>query len=402
MPSYFYKAKKESAETVSGYITAADPEEAVDIVTSMGLLPVEVDEATVDGALLKKIKSHRISAKELYGFTRQLASLLKSGLPLMRALEILLKQTKGKYLNAVLSAIIVEIKNGRSFSEVLMDYNHVFSPLYVSMVAAGEESGKLQIMVQSLAVNQKTQLEIMSKIRSSMAYPLLMFVVGVATIIFILSYVMPKISVLFTGVGEALPWPTQLVMGASQIVQSFWYWGAFIIVGWILFYRFFKKASWIKHTRDMVVLQVPFLRDFFVKMEMERFCRTLHLLVASGVGIIKSISIATPTVNNYFIRRQLIECQEELIEGGAFGDALNRADLIPDLIGQLIAVGEESGSLDESLKDISETYQQEMDETTKAFTSLLEPLMILVIGLVVGFIVFAMLMPIFQMDILAR
>jgi type II secretory pathway component PulF len=402
MPSYVYKAKKESAETVLGQVSAENQEQALELIHQLGLLPVSIEESAAGGQMVGEIKNTKVKSKEIYIFSRQMANLIKSGVPLLQALEIIGRQTKNQQLIRVIEDIMTGVRHGRSFSWCLSDYPNIFSPLYVAMVRAGEESGNLKEMLLRMAEHQQSQEEIASKVRSALIYPAFMLTIGILTVIFILTFVMPRLSGLFADLGQNLPWPTVVVLKLSAAIRAAGVWG----IGALLF-LVFTISQWAgtqggRIAVSRVVLSVPFLRTFFLKMDLARFCRTLALLLKSGLPIIRSIEIAVPTLNNNFVKRDILQCVQGLTAGQSLGACLRQSALIPDMMSQLISVGEESGSLTEALSDIADSYEQEIGESTKFMTTLLEPIMILSVGLVIGFIVFAMLLPIFQMDLLAH
>jgi type II secretory pathway component PulF len=403
MPIFVYKAKKENADTVTGDIFARDSEEAVDLLAQQGFVPIALEErSSAGGGLLKDLKIASVKLKEMYAFTRQLAGLLKSGVALLQALEILGRQTKNTYFARVLSEVALGVRNGRSFSSVLADYPAVFVPLFVTMARAGEESGRLRELLANMAVYFRKQDEVASRVRAALAYPAFMLGVGVMTVVFILTFVMPKLSILFSGMNTRLPWPTVLIMSLSNVIRHGWpYMLGFFCVG-LMAVRSFDQAARLRQWCFRVVAVVPFLKNFMIKVDIERFARTLGLLLESGIPILKALEVAMPVVSSYGLRHSLRQVYAAVEGGTALGEALREVAVLPEMFASLIAVGEESGELSGALKDIADTYEQDISETTKTFTSLLEPLMILVVGGAVGFIIFAMLMPIFQMDIFAR
>ncbi len=402
MPAYLYKAKKESAETVVGTVDAENQDEAIELIHGLGLLPIAIEESTSDGQLIRTVKNVKVKSRETYLFSRQMASLIKSGVPLLQALEVISRQTRDKKFAHIIKEVIFGVRNGRSLSACLGEYPQVFSALYVAMVRAGEESGHLREMLLRMSEHQKKQEEISSKVRSALAYPSFMFLVGISTVIFILTFVMPRISVMFKDLGQSLPWPTQVVMGVSRLMQTSGVWGlcAVLLLGVLI-------NRWAQSQRGRValsrsVLIIPVVRNFFVRMDIARFCRTLSLLLESGLPILRAIEVAVPTLDNSYLKRDILLSVQGLTAGDSLGVCLRRSEIIPEMVSQLIAVGEESGSLVESLTDIAESYEQDINESTKFLTTLLEPVMILSIGIVIGFLVFAMLLPIFQMDLLAQ
>jgi type II secretory pathway component PulF len=399
MPVFIYKAKQDNAQTVSGEVTARDAQEAVELVSQLGLLPVSVEEKGIVAASV--LGTRRIKSRLVYAFTRQLASLLKSGVPLLHALEVLQRQMRDISFSVIINDVIVNLRNGRTFSSCLQDHPQAFPDIYVALVRAGEESGRLKELLVSLTVYHRKQDEISQKVRGALTYPAFMLVVGVGTVFFILGFVMPKISVLFEGMHTVLPWPTQFIMGLSHAVRVAWPAGLVLIFLGALAFRFMAQAPLLRRRMKSFFMDLPVIKGFAVKTDMERFARTLGLLLESGIPILKALEISVPTLEYEPLRIEMSSCQERVAGGASFGDCLRDSINIPDIVAQLIVVGEESGELPGSLRDIADTYEQEIGEATKAATTLLEPLLILIVGLIVGFIVFAMLMPIFQMDMFA-
>ncbi|MBF0594377.1 MAG: type II secretion system F family protein [Candidatus Omnitrophica bacterium] len=403
MPVFVYKAKKENAETASGDIIARDSDEAIDLLTQKGLVPVSVEErSSAGGGLLKDLKASAVSLKDMYLFTRQLVGLLKSGVALLQALDVLSRQTRNKYFARVLADVAASVRNGRSFSSTLADYPAVFSSLFVAMAHAGEESGRLKELLSNMTVYFKKQDEISSKIRGALVYPAFMLGVGVLTVVFILAFVMPRITVLFTGMHTQLPWPTLFIMGLSKVVMKGWPFLAVIFAAGAIAGRSFNQAAFFRRVMANLFQLIPFVRDLAFKVDAERFARTLGLLLQSGISILRALEVATPTLSSDELKKDLRRAQESVAGGSGFAEAIRDVSALPEMFAQLISVGEESGELAETLTDIADTYEQDINETTKTLTTLLEPLMILLVGAVVGFIVFAMLMPIFQMDIFAK
>ena len=402
MPSYFYKAKKDAINSITGQISAQNEEDALEIIHQLGLIPVSIEESNAEGVLYSDIHEAKIKGKELYLFSKQLANLLKSGVTLLKSLELISKQTKSIYFSRVLEEISIGVKSGRTFSACLSDYPLIFIPLFVAMVRAGEEMGKLRQMLSSVADFLHAQEEFTSKVRSAMVYPVFMMVIGVSTVIFILTFVMPKMSVIFTDAGQVLPWPTRVVMGVSHFFRA--YGIVFLIAAGMGVLAFNRWRATLQGSIVIgkFLLNLPWVRAFVLKVDLARFTRTMSLLLESGLTIIRSIEMAVPTMHNPQLKMDLLLCAQQLAAGENLGNCLSKSNLIPPMMVQLITVGEESGSLQESLRDIAESYEADISETTKLITTVLEPMMILVVGSVVGFIVFAMLLPIFSMDIMAH
>ncbi len=402
MTTFTYKAKKNTAETVSGEISANSQDEAIDLINQLGLLPVSVKPLVSVSSPRQNAKPKRISGKQLYRFFKQTSKLLKSGISLVRALVIIAEQTQNTYLKSIIIQISSGIKNGRSFSDCLSDFPSAFSTLAVTMVQAGEESGNLEKMLLEIATYQQKQDELFGKVKNAMVYPLFMFGVGIVTVYFILTFVLPKMSGLFENAGESLPLPTEILLYTSAFLVKGW---IFILIGGICFFVVFKRwsqSAFGQLSLSRMSLRFPFFGDLLLKAELTRFSRTLQMLLKSGVGITQALKVATPVLNNIILKTEFDLCRKELMAGGSLGDSLRKSKNIPILMGHLISVGEESGNLNDVLIDLSDGFEQEADEKIKMMTTLIEPIMILLIGSVIGFIVFAMLLPIFQMDVMSQ
>lgn len=401
---FHYKAKMKNAQTVLGQIEAQNKDEAVEKINQQGLIAVYIEQKDALGARVsdEPLRPQKIPSKELYVFSRQLANLIKSGIPILRTLELISAQIRNAYFKRVIEKIYDQVKDGRSFSDSLNDYPLIFSSFYVTMVKAGEESGNLKIMLSDIASYLSDQQELSSKMRMALAYPVFMGLFGLGTVIFILTYVMPNITSIFVNFNQALPWPTQIVMAGSDFLIHN---GLWMFLGTVLIFGLIKQ--WDKSPegrlyKSQVLLGLPVWGPFILKVELARFCQTLQLLLKSGIPIVRAMELSTPVVGSQVIVRELRKCQEELLAGRSLGASFKNLQIVPAMLADMIVVGEESGSLSVTLNDIAQSYEQQINEFIKLLTTLLEPVMILLIGSVIGFIVIAMLLPIFQLDIFAR
>ncbi len=405
MPIFEYKAKKKNAETVAGEIFAETKEEAIERVHQMELTPIFLNEKGSSHSNphpTSVVLNRGLSRRKVYFFTRQLTSLLKGGVPILRSLEIIASQARESHYHNVVQAIYRGIRDGRPFSDCLAEYPKIFSSFYVSMIKAGEESGRLKEILMDIANYLHAQEEMTGKVRMAMTYPLFMLVLGIGTVFFILTSVMPPLTALFVNLGQTLPTPTIIVMEVSKFCVQWW---GMMLVGLFLVWlgiQQWKQTAAGRMAISQMKLSLPVLNDFWLKVELARFCRSLQLLLKSGISIVRALQLSIPVIDNQLIQKQLSKCQEDLVAGRALSQSLEQAKLIPPMVAQLIMVGEEAGSLSETLEDIGESYEQETNEFIKMMTTLLEPLMILIVGAMVGFIVMAMLLPIFQLDVFAR
>ena len=401
MSFYFYKAKKNSGETVTGRMEAQNQDEALNLLNQQDLVPVSLEEVSKD-ILIRDIRPSKIKSKEVYQFTKQLGGLVKSGVALLKGLEAISNQTKNVYFAKIISDIAFSVKSGRSLSSSLSDYPDVFSSLYVAMVQAGEEIGHLRDVLLEVAEYQKKQQEFISRVTGAMVYPFVMLSVGMLTVFFILTFVLPKIAVIYTDTAQTLPTPTLVVMNISRFLKTFWIPLVISMVTVAIVLNKWRQTQLAKIIIGQWFLNIPFLREFVLKADLARFTRTAYLLLNSGLTLVRSFEVAIPTISNPQLREDLSNCVIGLKAGESLGNCLSQSLLVPDMIRQMLAVAVEGGSLQESLKDIAESYEADINESIRLMTTLLEPAMILTVGLVVGFIVFAMLMPIFSMDILAH
>ncbi|HAJ57356.1 MAG TPA: hypothetical protein DCL35_06265 [Candidatus Omnitrophica bacterium] len=408
MPKYNYKAKKGPTEIIKDSIEAQNRDEAVEKISRAGLLPIKVEEEAVSAqkkeasVSLFPFGSGRIPSREVTVFSRQLATLIRSGVPILRGLGIISRQTEFPAFRNVLARIADAVKEGKSFSGALEAWPSVFSPFYISMVRSGEGSGKLQDALLRIAAYRKSQEEMLTRVRAAMAYPVLMALVGAGTIVFMFIFVLPKLMGIFSSLGQELPGPTKVVVGISFFLKNYW---PHLLAGCAIGSFLVARTSTFKVRKKLTsifLLRVPVLNQFLRKNEFAKFCRTLEVMINSGIPILKALSISIPVLDNEVIKAELSRCANELEHGASFGRALGSSKVFSPFMVSLIMVGEESGKLDEALAEVADTYERECDETIKVMTSLLEPAMILVMGLVIGFIVVAMLLPVFQMNVIAR
>jgi len=400
MPSFEYKAKNKDAQTVNGRIIAEDREDAVEKINQQGLLPIQVQQVALSKNRVIGGRFGRIRARTVYHFSRQMVHLLKGGIPILRALEIIAHQQKKVEYRYLLESLHLGIREGRSFSDCLQEYPEIFPPFYTAMVKAGEESGTLQEVMAELADYLKSRSEVAAKVQNAFVYPVLMAFLGLGSVIFILTYVLPKLAVVYQQFGQALPLPTVIVMRISHFLIHAWMYLALLILIGVGSIIQLNKSEAFRLRLSQMKLKCPGVGNFLLKVDVLRFSRSLALLLRSGVPIVRGVQLAIQTVENAQMRQELESCREELIAGHSFGESLRRIKFMPEMVGYLVAVGEESGDMAGSLEDIAETYHQETEDALKVMTTLLEPLLIILVGSVIGMIVIAMLLPIFNLDMM--
>jgi len=397
MLKFIYKAK-DGIRTVTGEIEAETEHSAIAKVGKMGYLPIKVEPKT-NHYPPAAIHYKRISSKDINTFTRQLASLVKSKVQLVKALEILSQETQHVKLKDIIAGLRDEVKDGRQLSEVLGKYPKYFSHIYVNMVASGERGGLLENILLRLVDFADKEEEIKSKIRAALAYPLLMLAMGALTVFVMITFVMPKLVNLFSNMKQTLPLATRILISISNFAGSYWYW-VILLIALILFA--FKKLRFIEKKiipLEKIKLHLPLLGRYILMREIARFCRTLGMLINNGIPIRDAIDATLPTLGSRALEEDLKILSKDVTSGVSVAKSLSKIPFFPGFVISLIGVGEETGRLDEAFLEVAATYERQLDEQMKVMSSLIEPVLILAIGLVVGFIVVSMLLPIFQISL---
>ncbi|MCX5716141.1 MAG: type II secretion system inner membrane protein GspF [Candidatus Omnitrophica bacterium] len=406
MPRFFYKAKKGPQEIVEGRIDAETKAQALSKITGLGLFPVNIEEEGETAAGIRSSLSFtfsgRVKTADLALFTRQLADLLEGGVTIIDALSVLARQTENKKLKNTIEDISSYVKAGNNLAAALAQHPSIFPHLYVSMVRSGEVSGALEVVLNRLSGFLEEQEEFKTKVQAALAYPILMACVGVATIIVLLTFVMPRVVGIFQDLGQGLPFITQVLLAISDFIRFYWY---LLIAGFLFIFfavRQLYRTPEGKAFLDRAKLRLPVLGDFLRKVDIARFARTLGTLLANGVTILESLEVSRDIMSNAPAKKEITEAFNSVREGSTLAKAFSEGEYFPLFVTNMIAVGEESGQLEKALMKIADSYERQTDKTIKIISSLIEPAMILVMGLIVGFIVISILLPIFQISLIAR
>ena len=412
MPVYEYTAIDTSGKTRKGIIDADNPRVARQKLRSGGIYPTHLDEAHAGereqerGQERRRFKFtfpvRRVGRAELVSITRQLTTLLTAGLPLVAALTGVLEQVKRTAVRKVLSRVRERVNEGLSLAAALREHPSVFPSVYTAMVLAGESSGTLEIVMERLADFGEQQLSLQRKIRSTLAYPVLMLIVGLGVVFFLMTYVIPKVTQIFLDMKQALPIPTILLIQVSEFLQRFW--PLLIIVGiliWLLL-RYYVRTEKGRRNYHRFQLRSPVVGEIVQKVAIARITRTLGTLLDNGVPLLSALEIVRTMVDNVILARAVDEARQEISEGTSLTAPLARGGVFPPTVIQMISVGEQSGNLEAMLIKTAEALEGEVESRVTTLTSLLEPVMILALGAVVGFVVLAVLLPIFEMSHLVR
>lgn len=404
MPTFHYLAKRGPKDTVEGELEVASRSDVLAHLGQLGYIPVQITEAAQQKPLTKTvvIREGKVPTRLLNQFTRQFASLIRSQVPLMRGLGMLEGQAHHPRLRRILGMIREDIRQGMTLSEALAKHPQIFSPLYLSLIRAGEAAGILDTVFNRLAVQADREEALRSKVRAAFTYPIFVGLVGLFTVAFLLTFVMPRIVRLFSGFGGNLPLPTQALLAVTALCQQVWFWGflCLLAVAGIVLVK--TQGARLQGLWDALSLRLPIVGPVIRELDLERFARSLGLLLEHGVPVLRAAEVAIPTVKNQILRRGLARLSGHLKEGHSLAESLKQTNLASPLLINTVAVGEEGGNVGNGLIEMANMYEGEIERTLETMAALLEPAMILFVGGIVGFIVLAVLLPIFDMSVIAR
>src|SRR5512134_24307 len=394
MPVFEYTARNYKGEIVRDKLDAANKDDVVAQLRRRRLQVVRVEEAKTTAPKLRL--GGGIRTRDIVILTRQFATMINAGLPLVQALDILAQQTENKALADVTRSVVYDVESGHTLADALRQHPKAFSDLYVNMVAAGEAGGILDTILLRLAQFLEKNDAIIRKVKGAMVYPAVIVAVAVTAIAVLLIFVIPTFQTMFASVNLELPLPTRIVIGASSLLQHYW-WAIIGGIALLVFgvYRYYKTDSG-RLQIDTLLLKVPVLGDLIRKSAVSRFTRTLGTLISSGVSILEGLEITARTAGNMVVHNAVMESRASIAGGETIAAPLQKSRVFPPMVISMIAVGEQTGGLDEMLSKIADFYDEEVDAAVSALLSLMEPIMIVVLGVVVGGMVVAMYLPIFD------
>lgn len=345
----------------------------------------------------------RVTPKDVAQVTRLLGTLLHAGVTLPESLRALTDQVDSQRFKGVLSDISGHVNEGRSLADAMGKYPKIFPDLYINMIRAGEASGALETVLYRLADFMEKQIEIRSKVTSAMFYPIVLTVLGAIIITVLMVGVVPKITSMFADMSADLPWNTRFLIWMSGVATSWWFWLVFVptAVGLFVLFRKWRATPQGRWAGDVILLRVPVLSDLIRKIAISRFARTLSTLLASGVQLLQALEIVRSLLGNAVLEKVVSDARDNIREGEGIAPALKRSGQFPPLVTHMIGVGERSGQLEQMLGDVADTYDRETNTTIQRFTALLEPLMIVGMGIAVGFVIYSIMRPIMMLTELA-
>lgn len=399
MPSYAYKARDSKGTLVQGSLEAESSGAVTQRLQTMGYFPTSVvEDKNSTAAVRLRASKGRIKINDMATFMRQMADMLGAGVPLVKSLNVIEGQSSSPAMQGIVTQLSASVSGGDALNQAMARHPKVFSKLQCAMVKAGEAGGLLDEVLLRLADFTETEAELRGKIKAALTYPMVMVTVGIGSVVVMLTYVMPKIVGIYAELDQELPLPTQLLLLASNALVDYWY----VILGCILGLAIvlYQAAISVEGRRflDRLILSIPVLGEVIRKREIGNFARTLGSLLHNGVSILPSLEIVHEVLTNRIIAEEVGTIPESVTQGQGIAGSLRNSKTFPPVVVNMIAVGEETGRLDDVLLKVSRSYDTEVDRALKTLTSLIEPLIILALGIVVGFIVIAMLLPIFSID----
>ena len=399
MLDFSYTARDQaSGKVIKGSIQADSENAAADLLMQKDLVPVKIVAASVGGLFGINLSSfERVGAKERVIFTRQLSTLIKAGLPITQALATAVDQVTSEKFKDILQKVVASVEGGSSLADSFGQYPSVFNKTYVSLVKAGESSGTLDVALERLATQQEKELAIASKVRGALIYPLLVFAVIVVVIGFMLVYVLPQITSLYDSLGKQLPIYTSILLAGSQFTIRYWWLTILVVIAIVFGIRAWVQSTGGRRALDRFKLNAPVFGKLFRKVYMARFARTMGSLVASGVPMLDALDITGEAVNNLIIK-DIIDGAAKQVKGGkALSATLTGHKYVLSLVPQMIRIGEDSGTLGDMLDKVATFFEDEVDQTVKNLSTIIEPAMMILLGGMVFFMIAAILLPVYSL-----
>jgi type IV pilus assembly protein PilC len=397
MPVFKYSAVNNMGEVIQGRYTAGDKVEILRMIREKQYHPTMVKEV-VEGIDIKSFGFlQRVKIKDIAVFCRQFHAMLNAGVPIIQCLEILKQQTENTKLKEVITEVCENVRKGNSFSESMKSHRNVFPEILINMVEAGEVSGTLDSVMNRMAVHFEKDNKIKNKIKGTMVYPIILSIVAVGVIIFLLTFVMPTFIGMFESSGVKLPAPTRLLLAISKGIRSYWYILLPVLVGIIYIVRRYIKTDKGSYAFDGFILKIPVIKTTLKKIATARFTRTLSTLMSSGIPLLQGMEVVARVVGNKVVATGILNAREELQKGAGLAGPIKKMGIFPPMVDSMIKIGEESGTLDDILEKTATFYDDEVEAELQKLVTLIEPLLIVVMGGAVGFIVISIALPMFDM-----
>ncbi len=398
MPTYRYSAMDTSGRTVTGTLEADSLELVRAKLADLSYHILTIREAKARGGFQDWFTGiQRVKLRDLVMFSRQFATMIDAGLSVVKCLDILQKQTRNPKMKDVIGEVKRDVGGGMSLTEALQKHPRIFNPLYVNMMRSAEAGGILDQVLDRLSTFLEKEQETRNKIKSAMTYPAVVFCFAVLMLIALLFFVLPKFKGIFETMGLELPLTTRLMLNSSEYLRSYWYVALVALAGGLVLAKLLARTEKGRYAIDAGKLRLPVFGDLIMKTSVSRFARTFGTLISSGVPVLRALEIVADTAGNRVISETVVQARSSIKEGEKISTPLFGSKIFPVMVTQMIAVGEETGRLDQMLVKVSNFYDEEVDATLKSLTSLIEPLMIVGLGLIVGFIAVSVISPIYSL-----
>lgn len=394
--SYKYRAVSQSGEIIEAFFQAETETDVMHMLKANNYTPISIEKDIEEAAVKVELFAKPVKKKELAIFCRQFYTMINAGMGISTCLEILGRQSENKTLMKTLNMVYEDVQKGATLSEGMRRHSKVFPALLINMVQTGEVSGNLDTIMERMAVHFEKEYKLENKVKSAMIYPIILGVVSVAVVIFLLVAVMPTFVGMFESGGQELPLPTQILVGLSEVLTSYWYLFLGGVIAIVAGFMVYKKTPAGRTTLDLIKLRIPMVKETNVKIITSRFTRTLSTLMASGIPLLESIEIVGRVVGNKVVQDRLEQSVEDIRKGATLSRAVRDVNIFPPMLDSMIKVGEESGALDDILYKTADFYDDEVEVALDRMTTLMEPVMLVSMAIVIGFIIIAMALPMFD------
>ncbi len=399
MKKFRFRAKNWSGATIKGLLEVDNRQAALEVLHANKLMPLSVDRA--DTNIISETFSSffgKASSKQLANFTRQLATMMNAGLALTDALQLLASQTQGQAgMLQIIEHCLTTVRGGQSLAVAMERYSGMFGEAFIASIRAGESGGVLEEILNRLAINMEKDQEFRSKVKGAMIYPMVV-ITGIIGVVFVLLiFVVPKLTGLYKDFGAKLPAITQFVMDVSALAQQFWFMFPILFFGLMVFMKFVDSRAELRYRRDKIILKLPVMGELVAKSAVANVCRTLSMLLGAGVPLTEALSIVIRVAESEVYTRALERITSRVEKGFSLSDCFAETEVFPTLVNQMVATGEATGKLDEVLMRVADYFSKEAEESVKGLTSAIEPLIMVMLGGVVGFMIVAVIMPIYDL-----
>lgn len=396
MKRFIYKARdSKTGEIMKGVIQAENERTAGKLLIEQGMTPDRIDEDMSGVGLFQRFRN-KVTMKDKIVFTRQFATLIGAGLPLSNSLRTVIEQTESKPMQKVIESILVDVEAGKTLTQACEKYPDVFNKVYIALLRAGEASGSLDVSLKRLAEQQEKDHAMISRIRGALIYPAIILMVIIAVLVFMVLMIVPQVQSLYKDIGKDLPWATMVLVSFANFLVAFW-WLVTILLGIAIYFLLqFRKTTTGIEWSAMIKLNVPIFKTMFWRLYNARFARTASNLMSAGVSIQDTLQISAEAMNNVVLEKEIKDVSEKVKQGKTLSSSLKNLSYILPLVPQMASIGEESGKIDEMLAKAAQVYEDELEEQIRTISTMIEPVLMVVMAIMVGFIIVAVLFPIYS------